>query len=268
MTVASAGYQDIPDDAAGQAGRRWWDANASEYLSEHGDFLGASDFCWCPEGLRESEAGLLGDVRGKRVLEIGAGAAQCSKWLNRQGAWVVASDISLGMLGRATRSEPAATEAAPDVARIQADARSLPFATASFDIAFTSYGAIPFVPDADSVHREVARVLRPGGTWAFSVTHPIRWAFPDDPSARGLTASRSYFDRTPYAETGPDGTVTYVEYHRTLGDHVRELAAAGFTLVDLVEPEWPQAHERVWGGWSPTRGRVLPGTAIFVAALN
>jgi hypothetical protein len=40
--------------------------------------------------------------------------------------------------------------------------------------------------------------------------------------------------------------------------------AAGLRLVDLVEPEWPEGHERVWGAWSPTRGRVIPGTAVFV----
>ena len=35
-------------------------------------------------------------------------------------------------------------------------------------------------------------------------------------------------------------------------------------LVDLVEPEWPAGLAEVWGGWSPLRGRVIPGTAIFV----
>ena len=42
------------------------------------------------------------------------------------------------------------------------------------------------------------------------------------------------------------------------------IVAAGFRLVDLVEPEWPDGHDRVWGGWSPLRGRLIPGTAIFV----
>jgi SAM-dependent methyltransferase len=151
------------------------------------------------------------------------------------------------------------------VATAQADARALPFAPGSFDVAFTSYGAIPFVPDAPAIHREVYRVLRPGGRWAFSVTHPVRWAFPDDPSDRGLTATRSYFDRRPYVERDEHGTVEYAEYHRTLGDHVREVSAAGFVLTDLVEPEWPATNDATWGGWSRTRGERLPGTAIFVA---
>lgn len=111
--------------------------------------------------------------------------------------------------------------------------------------------------------REVARVLRPGGRWVFSVSHPIRWAFPDAPGPEGLTVMRSYFDETPYVESRGE-TVTYAEHHRTLGDRVRELVAAGFTLTDLLEPEWPAGNEAVWGGWSPLRGRLIPGTAIFV----
>ena len=183
-------------------------------------FLGPADFCWCPEGLREKDARLLGDLSGRRVLEVGAGAAQCARWLVGEGVDVVATDVSAGMLEAGARYDAAMGRTTP---LVQADARVLPFADASFDVAFTAFGALPFVPDADRVHAEVARVLRPGGRWVFAVTHPVRWAFPDDPGEAGLTATRSYFDRTPYAELGESGAVLYAEYHRTLGDHVAEL---------------------------------------------
>ena len=258
VDLRRAGYQPIPDEAPHRAGRSWWDENAAEYLAEHGEFLGDEDFCWCPEGLREADAHLLGDVAGARALELGAGAAQCSRWLARQGAHVVATDISAAML---MARRPVGV---PGPSRVQADARRLPFADASFDVLFTAYGAIPFVADAELVHREVARVLRQGGRWVFSVTHPVRWSFPDDPSERGLTADRSYFDRTPYAERDEAGRLTYAEFHRTVGDHVRDVVGAGLTLLDVVAPEWPEGHDRTWGGWSPLRGRLLPGTAIFV----
>ena len=71
----------------------------------------------------------------------------------------------------------------------------------------------------------------------------------------------------PYVEQDEHGRPTYVEHHRTLGDRVREIVAAGLQLVDLVEPEWPEdpePGERSWGQWSRLRGEVLPGTAIFV----
>ncbi len=99
------------------------------------------------------------------------------------------------------------------------------------------------------------------------MTHPIRWAFPDDPGPDGLTAVRPYFDRTPYSERDADGHLVYAEHHRTLGDWVRELTGAGFRLLDLVEPEWPDSNENIWGGWSRLRGELIPGTAVFVARL-
>jgi SAM-dependent methyltransferase len=243
------------------ANRRWWDAEADPYYAEHGAFLGDDRFVWGPEGLDEADAHLLGDVTGRRVLEIGAGGAQCSRWLQRQGARVVASDLSAGMLRRAQRIDLGRVDAVP---LVQADAVCLPFANASFDTACSAYGGVPFVADSARVMAEVARVLRPGGRWVFSVTHPLRWALPDDPGEAGLVVRTSYFDRTPYVEQGDDGTAVYVEHHRTLGDRVREIVAAGLVLDDLVEPEWPSGHEQVWGGWSPLRGRLVPGTAVFV----
>jgi SAM-dependent methyltransferase len=244
-----------------RAARRWWDADAEAYLAEHGTFLGDARFVWCPEGLSEADARLLGDVAGRRVLEVGCGAAQCSRWLLARGADPVGLDLSGAMLAASRRLDRSTGLGVPVV---QADATRLPFSDASFDLAASAYGAVPFVADSAAVMREVARVLRPGGRWVFAVTHPIRWCFPDDPGPEGLVARDSYFDRTPYVEQDAAGVATYVEHHRTLGDRIREIVGAGLVLQEVVEPEWPADHERPWGQWSPLRGRILPGTAIFV----
>ena len=245
-----------------RASRAWWDAEAPEYATEHAAFLGddrpGGALVWGPEGLTEADLGLLGPLAGRRVLEVGAGGAQGARWVAQQGADVVALDLSHAMLRHAHGRSPA-------VALVQADAGALPFAADGFDVAFSAYGAVPFVADVVGVFAEVARVLRPGGRWVFSVTHPVRWAFADDPGPEGLVADRPYFDRRPYVEREGSGRATYVEHHRTLGDTVRALVGAGLRVVDLVEPEWPAWNHAVWGGWSPTRGTVLPGTAIWVA---
>lgn len=267
--LGTVGVGRRPQDAAqsARANRRWWDADADNYHAEHGRFLGVSDFVWCPEGLREDDAQLLGpaaSLAGRRVLEVGAGSAMCSRWLAVHGALPVAFDVSAGMLRHAQR---AAGETGTAVPLVQADAQRMPFAADSFDLAFTAFGAVPFVADSAAVMSEVARVLRPGGRWVFATTHPTRWAFPDSPGPDGLTATMSYFDRDPYVEFDGAGEATYVEHHRTFGDRVRELAAAGFRLLDVVEPEWPENLTEEWGQWSPLRGRILPGTAIFVSEL-
>jgi ubiquinone/menaquinone biosynthesis C-methylase UbiE len=263
-----AGYLPAGAVESVRGNRHWWDREASAYLAEHGAFLGNgspdADFVWGPEGLREADAGLLGDVTGCDVLEVGCGAGQCSRWLAAHGARAVGVDLSAGMLRAGAQPEAGRTDHAGPVL-VQADARNLPFADRSFDHACSAYGAVPFVADPERIMREVARVLRPGGLWAFSVTHPIRWAFPDDPGPAGLTATRSYFDRTPYVEQDAAGHVLYAEHHRTLGDRVADLVGAGFTLERLVEPAWPEGAQHVWGGWSALRGGLLPGTLILVA---
>lgn len=248
-------------DESRRASRSWWDAEADAYQAEHGSFLGDVRFVWGPEGLDEADAGLLGPVSGRRVLEVGSGAASGARWLVASGARAVATDLSGAQLAHAARLS--ASTGVP-VPLVQADACTLPFAAASFDVVCSAYGAVPFVADPLALHREVVRVLRPGGRWVFSVTHPLRWALPDSPGADGLVVRHSYFDRAPYVEQDDAGRATYVEHHRTLGDRVRELVTAGFELVDLVEPEWPASNTSVWGGWSPLRGALIPGTAIFV----
>ncbi|MFR9753560.1 class I SAM-dependent methyltransferase [Nocardia sp. 004] len=247
------------------ASRRWWDADAAQYHEEHAEFLGVDspggEFIWCPEGLHEGDMRLLGDLAGKLILEVGCGSAPCARWLAGQGAHPVGLDLSRGMLerGRITMAH-----GGPQVPLVQAGAEALPFADASFDLACSAFGAIPFVADSALVMREVARVLRPGGRWVFSVNHPMRWIFPDDPGPAGLTATIPYFDRTPYVEVDDASVPTYVEHHRTIGDRVREIVTAGLLLEDIVEPEWPEWLDREWGQWSPLRGELFPGTAIFV----
>ena len=255
----------VSESDSRQANRQDWDAYADEYQSTHGGFLGDIGFLWGPEGHQESELGVLGDVRGKTVLELGSGAGQCARWLRTQGAVSVGLDLSERQLQHSRRIDQETGVAVPSVC---GTATHLPFAAGSFDVVFSSFGALQFVADADVMVAEVARVLRPGGLFAFSVTHPIRWAMPDDAGPEGLRVTSSYWDRTPYVEEDEDGSPRYVEHHRTLGDWVGLLHRGGFSLRALHEPEWPQGHERIWGGWGPLRGRLVPGTAIFVAALR
>ncbi|MCQ9353183.1 methyltransferase domain-containing protein [Corynebacterium sp. 153RC1] len=250
---ASVGREDRRGRLAARANQNWWDSDAARYVSEHAHYL--DGFYWCPEMLSEKDARLLGNAAGKRILEVGCGQAACSAWLANElagtGATVVGFDISRGMLGYAPPSE---------AVLLQADAQALPFRDNAFDIAFSAFGALPFVPDVQAVMADIHRVLVPGGRWVFSVTHPMRWVFPDDPTA--LTASYSYFD-TEYVETSESGEILYAEYHRTFGEWIRTIRDSGFELLDVLEPTWPDDLTETWGQWSPQRGALFPGTAIF-----
>jgi len=253
---------ELTEAQTSRASRTYWDSAADEYLAEHGEFLGEDRFVWCPEGVDEEHAQLLGPVRNKRILEVGCGAAQCSRWLVKQGANVVAFDISVEQLRIARQLDQRTGTAVRTVA---ADATALPYRDAVFDIVCSAFGALPFVADAGAALREIARTLKPGGLLVFSVTHPFRWTMPDDPTPAGLRITHSYFDRTPYVEVDDTGTAIYAEHHRTTGDWIRALVDAGFVVDDLLEPEWPAGHDLIWGGWGPDRGRLVPGTAIWSA---
>ncbi|WP_028649224.1 class I SAM-dependent methyltransferase [Nocardiopsis sp. CNT312] len=265
--TGGVGRRPVGSQESSRAGRLWWDGEADDYQAEHGGFLGDADFVWGPEGLTEAEADLLDleHTRRGRFLEIGCGAGQCSRWLRDQGVReAVAFDLSFRQLQHARRIDEG-REPGAGAATVQADAQRLPFADASFDVVFSSFGAFPFLPAASDALTEAARVLRPGGRMVFSVTHPVRWCFPDDPTEYGFTVRQSYFDRRAYVEEDEHGRAVYVEHHRTVGDWVRGITAAGLSLREVVEPEWPEWNDRVWGGWGPVRGRMVPGTAVFCA---
>lgn len=260
----SAGHMDLnPHDDAIHANASWWDDNAEKYLAEHGSILGDADFIWGPEGVTEEQVDFLGLSSispAPHILEIGAGAAQCARSLAIRGFDVIATDLSETMVRHARAlNETYGTRFDVTVA----DAHALPFKDAEFDVVFTSFGVLPFVPDLTAIHREVFRVLKPGGVWAFSAMHPVRWMFFDDPTRGGMNVEYSYFDRTPYSERSESDQLTYVEFHHTFADHVNALSEAGFVIDEVCEPQWPAGRTVVWGGWGPERSPYVPGTLMI-----
>jgi SAM-dependent methyltransferase len=209
---------DEPDSL--RANRADWDRYADEYQATHGEFLGDAGFLWGPEGVREDDLHALGDVTGRRVLELGCGAGQCSRWVLTHGGTPVGLDVSMRQLQHSRRIDLDLGTAVPVAC---AGAAALPFADDSFDVVFSAFGALQFIADADALVHEIARVTRPGGRLAFSVTHPTRWMFPDDPGEGGLVASQSYWDRTPYDVAVAPGSAADVE--RTPRDQPRQLTA-------------------------------------------
>jgi SAM-dependent methyltransferase len=143
------------------ANRRWWDADAEDYLAAHGDFLGLADFVWCPEGLRESDAGLLGELAGRRVLEVGLGYGTVAEALARGGADYHGLDIAAGPVEMARHRLAGVPGGRPDQVQ-QGSVLDLPFPDASFD-RVVSIGCLHHTGDLGRAVAEVRRVLRPGG---------------------------------------------------------------------------------------------------------
>jgi ubiquinone/menaquinone biosynthesis C-methylase UbiE len=108
---------------------------------------------------------MLPDISGWRCLDVGCGEGHNTRVLRDRGARVTALDPSATFIGAASR-------AAPDIAHLRADGASLPFPDATFDLV-TAFMSVMDMTEPDAGIAEAARVLRPGGRFQFSITHPV-----------------------------------------------------------------------------------------------
>jgi SAM-dependent methyltransferase len=210
--------------------RATWDAWSDEYQATK-NVRGE----WGVWSIPEDELDVLGDVRGKDVLELGCGAAQWSIKLAQEGAHPVGLDNSERQLEHARELQAAA---GVDFPLVHGPAEQLPFDDESFDLVFCDWGAMTF-GDPHRTVPEVARVLRPGGVLAFSGDTPWTWCcWREDTDETDTALHRDYFGLDRW-ET-PEGTV---EFQLTYGDWIRLFRANGLVVEDLIEIRAPEhAH--------------------------
>jgi SAM-dependent methyltransferase len=186
----------------------------------------------------ERELRLLGDVRGKRLLDLGCGTGQAAIAVARQGAHAIAIDLSTDRMAEGRKhaqAEEVRVEWHPgdlaDLAFLRAD---------SIDLAM-SFGALDEVDDLDRVLRQVHRVLRPGGAFVFSYAHPVALCTARDDGPDGalplgrLEWRRSYFDRGAVTIERDGDKVTL--YPRTIAEVFAAAGRAGFRVDVIIEPE-------------------------------
>ncbi|MFD8941549.1 class I SAM-dependent methyltransferase [Streptomyces californicus] len=208
------------------ANRRLWNKISGDYQHEHDPRIGAAPRLWGMYSIPDTHLRALGDVVGKRVLELGCGAGQWSRALAAEGADVVGFDLAATQLAAAS-----AAMGASRYRLVQGAAEQLPFATGSFDLVFCDFGGLSWAPPHLAVP-QAARVLRPGGRLVFNVASPWFEACYDEPAGRVTTTLRQdYFGL--YAIAEGDGATSY---QLTYGDWVRVLRGAGLVIDDLIEP--------------------------------
>ena len=193
----------------------------------------------------------LGSVRGRRILDAGCGGGYLSRLLARRGGTVDGVDVSAKLIATAEAEEK------KDPLRIsyrRADLAHLPFADGTFDATVCNI-VLQDVRRYREAIQEIHRVLRPGGSFVFSITHPAfeapvpgRWVRePKDTERiedrRYLRVDR-YFDRVAVVWSLP-GLPPLPGFHRPLRDYFAALSDAGFLVARLEEPRpTPKALER------------------------
>ncbi|MHB8869644.1 MAG: class I SAM-dependent methyltransferase [Thermoleophilia bacterium] len=214
--------------AHARANRAAWNRDSDEYQERHGSQLRDSGgLAWGVWQVPEAELGILGDVTGLDILELGCGAAQWSIALAKRGANPAALDLSDVQLGHARRLME---EAGVSFPLLHASAESIPLPDSSFDIVFCDWGATTF-SDPYLTVPEAARLLRPGGLFAFSGCTPLyRLCLELDKEVAGERLVHDYFGMHRFVEDE-----YYVEFMLPYGEWIRLFRRNGLAIEDLVE---------------------------------
>jgi SAM-dependent methyltransferase len=217
--------------------RASWDRAADAYAG--GQDSGRDYYRY--EFFGPAQVALCGDVAGARLLDVGCGSGYFAREMARRGARVVGVDLSPRMVEHA-RAHEAAAPLGIEYRVLDAAEVAAAFDAGSFDVA-TSCLALQDMPAPEAVLRAAHAVLRPGGRFVLSISHPCTdtpyraWARDAEGRKRHLCIDR-YFDREPllYAWGGWAYDFATPGVHATLEDWLGWALGAGFRLRALREP--------------------------------
>lgn len=187
--------------------------------------------------LKDIDLELLGDLTGKTVLHMQCHFGMDTISMSRLGAKTTGVDLS-----------DKAIEAARDLAnKVVADAEficcnvyDLPqHCDKQFDIVYTSYGTIGWLPDLQSWASVIAKMLKPGGKLIFVEFHPVVWMFDDDFTKVGY----NYFNSGPideiesgtYADRDAPIQQEYIMWNHGMGEVLESLINNGLQLNTFKE---------------------------------
>ena len=215
--------------------RNSWNNKVDIHLKS--EFYDMEGFLNGNTSLKEIELKLLGDIKGKSVLHLQCHFGQDSISLARLGAQVVGVDLSDKAIAVAT---DLAEQTGADAKFICCDIYDLPrFLDGKFDIVFTSYGTVGWLPDLDKWADVVSAYLAPAGKFIFVDFHPIVWMLDEDFEE----FKYSYFNSGPileevagtYADRNAELDQEYVEWNHSLSEIINALITQGLRIELLNE---------------------------------
>jgi SAM-dependent methyltransferase len=187
--------------------------------------------------LKELELGLLGDVKGKRILHLQCHFGQDSLSLARMGAQVTGVDFADAAIAKA---RSLAEELQLDVRFIHCDVYSLKeHLDGDFDIVFTSYGTIGWLPELGKWADVVQHFLKSGGRFVMVDFHPVVWMFDE----KFKSMDFSYFNLSPiveqrrgtYADRNAPISYEIAGWNHSVSDILQSLMDAGLRLTQFRE---------------------------------
>lgn len=201
------------------------------------DFYNVDSFIKGKDSLNPIEIGLLGKIKGKRILHLQCHFGQDTISLARHGALPTGIDFS----GNAIKKAKKLNEALGTNAKfIKSDIYKLPeILDEKFDIVFTSYGVIGWLPEMNKWADIINHFLKPGGEFIMVEFHPVIWMFSND----FKQIEFSYMDPAPIIEE-LEGTYTdrhaqikekSVSWNHGLSTVLDSLIKSGLVIADFKE---------------------------------
>ncbi len=215
-----------------------WNARVDPHLKS--DFYDMKGFISGKSSLNSFELELLGDVRGKKILHLQCHFGQDTLSLSRMGAEVTGIDLS----------DKAIETAQNLTSELQLEARficcnilDLPnILDETFDIVFTSYGTICWLPELAPWAKIISTYLKPQGKFVFAEFHPVVWMFDD----KFQTIFYNYFNTGPiieegngtYADREADIKLQSVCWNHSMSDVITNLLQYGLEITALKEYDY------------------------------
>lgn len=218
--------------------RQSWNNRTDTHLKS--EFYDLESFIKGKTSLNSIELELLGDVKGKTILHLQCHFGQDTISLSRLGAEVTGVDLSDKAIENAMQI---AEDTNSNTTFICCDIYDLPnYLNKQFDIVFTSYGTIGWLPDIDKWAKIVSRFLKPNGQFVFVEFHPVVWMFDDNFekieyryfNSGAIVESES----GTYADKNADISQEYVMWNHDLSEVINNLIKNGLEINSLNEYDY------------------------------
>jgi ubiquinone/menaquinone biosynthesis C-methylase UbiE len=218
--------------------RQSWNNRTETHLKS--EFYDLDNFIKGKTSLNSIELELLGDLTGKTILHLQCHFGQDTISLGRLGAEVTGVDFSDKAIASAKQI---AKDTKANATFICCDVYDLPnHLDQQFDLVFTSYGTIGWLPDLDQWAKIVSRFLKPNGQFVFVEFHPVVWMFDDNFekifynyfNSGAIIESES----GTYADKNADISNEYVAWNHSLSEVLNSLIANGLEINQLNEYDY------------------------------
>lgn len=224
-----------PENNYIEINRNSWNNRTETHLKS--EFYDLDGFLNGKSSLNDIELNLLGDLKGKSILHLQCHFGQDTISLSRLGAEVTGVDLSDKAIESA---QQLVNDTNSNAQFICSDIYDLPnHLDKQFDIVFTSYGTIGWLPDLDKWAKIISHFLKPHGKFVFVEFHPVVWMFDDHFETVGYRYFNSgaivETENGTYADRDADITQSYVTWNHGLSEVMNSLIKNGLEINSLDE---------------------------------